>query len=57
MFYTNLMVITKQKLIADTQKNKRESMHTTTKNHQFKRQTAREEERNRKTTKQLDNSK
>lgn len=54
MFYTNLMVITKQKLIADTQKNKRESMHTTTKNHQFKRQTARgrKEQENHKTARQ-----
>ena len=49
-------VTTKQKQVVDTEKIKRrKSMYSTTKNHQFKRKTARLEER-KKPTRQPENS-
>ena len=53
IFYISLTVNTKQKLIIDTQKIKRqESKHTTTEKHQVTKEEPREEERNKGITKQ-----
>lgn len=58
MFYISLMGIINQKQVVDSQQVKRrESAHATTENHQFTKQGYKEEERNKRTTKQPENNK